>query len=122
MHFSRFCLTFIFQVVYKTFYINRDTFFYLLFGCPTANFRPLLRGQPHSTNLNQCIIQVSTQGSLEAYNKVGSRSLAEHLLRHELGTFGFYNNTLTYWATLPIGHSSNRPPGTTPEVKKVCID
>ena len=27
--------------------------FYLLFGCPMANFRPLLRGELHSSNVNQ---------------------------------------------------------------------
>ena len=30
-------------------------FFYLLFGCPTANFEPFSRGQPHKTNVNHCV-------------------------------------------------------------------
>ena len=30
-------------------------FFKLLFACPTANFRPLSRRQPHSLNVNYCV-------------------------------------------------------------------
>ena len=31
-------------------------FFYLLFGCPTANFGALLRGQLYALNFNHCIL------------------------------------------------------------------
>ena len=29
----------------------------MLFGCPTANFGPMSRGQPHSHHVNYCIHQ-----------------------------------------------------------------
>ena len=31
-------------------------FFYLLLGCPMANSGPLSRGQPHSPNVNHCVL------------------------------------------------------------------
>ena len=41
-----------------------ETFFYLLFGCPTANFESLSRGQLHSPDVNDdCVILVSTRRS-----------------------------------------------------------
>ena len=42
--------------------------FYLLFGCPTANWRSLLMGQPCSSNINHCVLPIFDQkvtGSLE---------------------------------------------------------
>ena len=41
-------------------------FFQLLLGCPTANFGPLSKGQPHSFNVNHCVVTFSTQRSLGA--------------------------------------------------------
>ena len=38
-------------------------FLHPLFGCPTANFGPWLRGQSHSPDVNHYIIQVLTRGS-----------------------------------------------------------
>ena len=35
---------------------RRAAFFQLLFGCPTANFGPLSRGQPHQPDVNHCIL------------------------------------------------------------------
>ena len=44
-------------------YIEREliwgwciNFFELLFGCPATNFGPLLRGQPHSPDVNHCVL------------------------------------------------------------------
>ena len=51
-------------------------FFHLLFGCPTTSSGPLLRGQPHSVDLNLFIILVSIK-------KVWSLSLVEHLVGFE---------------------------------------
>ena len=40
-------------------------YFYRLFGCPTANFGPLLRGQSHSSDVvNHCVFKWRPQGSL----------------------------------------------------------
>ena len=35
----------------------------LLFGCPMANFGPLLRGQPHSPDVNHCVFTYLTKMS-----------------------------------------------------------
>ena len=40
-------------------------FFQLLFGSPMANFGPLLRGQPHSPDVNHCISVLHCHYSLE---------------------------------------------------------
>ena len=42
----------------------------LLFGCPTANFGSLLRGQPHSPDVNHCVLHFSFEGHWEPCNKV----------------------------------------------------
>ena len=34
----------------------------LLFGCSTANFGPLSRRQPHSSNFNKCILNIRHEG------------------------------------------------------------
>ena len=43
-----------------------NVFFYLLFGCLTANGGPLSRRQSHLPNANHCVWQVSTQKSVGA--------------------------------------------------------
>ena len=64
------------------------TFFKLLFGCPMANFEPLLRRQPHWPNVNHCVFEV------------GSLSPAECLIGFETGTFWCWLKCLN-----PLGHS-----------------
>ena len=64
-------------------------FFELLFGCPMANFEPLLRGKPHSHDVNHCISYFQPEGHWELRNKVGSLGPAECLVGFELGTFQF---------------------------------
>ena len=64
-------------------------FFYLLFGCPTANFGPLSRGQPHSPDVNHCVLHFRPEGHREPRNEVGSLSPAERLVGFEPGTFRF---------------------------------
>ena len=34
----------------------QNAFFYVLLGCPTYNFRPLLWGRPHSSNDSHCAL------------------------------------------------------------------
>ena len=51
--------------------------FWLLFGCPMANYKPLLRVQPHSPDVNHCAFTYFTQMS------------PEHLVGFEPGTFIF---------------------------------
>ena len=41
----------------------------LLLGCLTANFGSLLRGQPHSANVNHCVFTFLTQRPPEALKK-----------------------------------------------------
>ena len=38
---------------------RKGHFLKLLFGCPTANFGPLSRGQPQSPYVNHCVFTVS---------------------------------------------------------------
>ena len=58
----------------------------LLFDCPMVNFGPLLRGQPHSPNVNHYTLS-NLQGHQELRKGVGFLSLAEHLVGFELGKF-----------------------------------
>ena len=55
-----------------------------------ANFGPLLRGQPHSLDVNDvnyCALHIQLQGHWEPRNKVGSLSLAQRLMGFEPETF-----------------------------------
>ena len=44
---------------------------------------------------------VRPEGHREPRNEVGSLNPMEHLVGFEPGTFQFYHNALTHWATLP---------------------
>ena len=46
-------------------YLKKNFFFKLLFGCPTANFGPLSRGQPHSPDVNHCVLHIRPEGHRE---------------------------------------------------------
>ena len=72
----------------------------MLFGCSTANFGPLSRGQPQSPDVNHCILHFRPEGHREPRNKVGSLSLAERLVGIEPGTFQFLVQRLN-----PLIHS-----------------
>ena len=72
-----------------------------IFGCSTANFGPLSRGQPHSPDVNHCVLHIRPEGHREPRNEVGSLRTAEHLVGFELGTFRFSLQRLN-----PLGHSS----------------
>ena len=50
---------------------------YLRFGCPMANFEPLLREQPHPTHVNQCFLLIFNLKVTR--NKVESLSPAKRL-------------------------------------------
>ena len=58
-------------------------------GCPTANFEPLPRGQPHQLDVNHCILTILTHGHRELRNEVGSLGPAERLVGIEPGNFRF---------------------------------
>ena len=64
-------------------------FFKLLFGCPTANFGPLSRGQPDSPDVNHCVLHIQPEGHREPHSEVGFLSPATCLVGFELGTFRF---------------------------------
>ena len=64
-------------------------FFKLLLRCPTANFRPLTKGQPHLLDANHCVLIILTQRSPGVSNKIGSLSLAKYLVEIEPRTFKF---------------------------------
>ena len=64
-----------------------------------ANFGPLSRGQPHSPDVNHCVLHFRPEGHREPHNEVGSLSPAEHLVGFELETFQFLLQCLN-----PLGH------------------
>ena len=39
-------------------FLMSNVFFLLLFGCLTVNFGPLLRGQPHSSYFDHCVLSL----------------------------------------------------------------
>ena len=43
--------------------VKTSDIFYLIFGCPTANFGSLPREQPHSPDVNHCVFTYSTRNS-----------------------------------------------------------
>ena len=45
-----------------------------------ANFEPLSRGQPHSPDVNHCVLHLGPKGHREPRNEVGSLSPAECLV------------------------------------------
>ena len=57
-----------------------NTIYQLLFASATANFGPLLEGQPHPTDVNNCVSTIQHKDHQEPYNKVESLGLAEHLV------------------------------------------
>ena len=95
-----FCFSFALKIysTLKMFLLN--WIFQLLFGCPTAIFGPLSRRQPHSPDVNWCVLHFRREGHREPCSEVGSLSLAERLVGFEPGTF---------WSLLqclkPLGHS-----------------
>ena len=86
--------------IFNNYFVNFFFFFKLLFGCPTANFGPLSRGQPHSPDVNHCVLHFRPEGHREPRNEVGSLSPAERLVGFEPGTFWFLLQRLN-----PLGHS-----------------
>ena len=64
--------------------------FELLFGCPTANYGPLLMRQPltHSM-LITFVLRIRPKGHRESRNKVGSLNPTERLVGLEPRTFQF---------------------------------
>ena len=50
-----------------------------LFGCSTANFGPLSRGQSYWTNINNCVFVIFLPGGhQELLSEVGSLGLVDH--------------------------------------------
>ena len=65
-----------------------------------ANFGPLSRGQPHSPDVNHCILHFRPEGHREPRSEVGSLSPVERLVGFEPGTFRFLLQRLN-----PLSHS-----------------
>ena len=64
---------------------GHQTSFDMLFGCPTAKFGSLSRGQPHPM-LITAFWRFWPEGHREPCNEIGSITLAEYLVRFEQGT------------------------------------
>ena len=75
-------------------------FSYLLFGCPTANFEPLSRGQPHSRYVSHCVLHIRPEGHQELRNEAEPLSPDKCPVGFEPGTFRFLLQHLN-----PLGHS-----------------
>ena len=54
-----------------------------------AKFGPLSRGQPHSPDVNHCVLHFRPEGHREPHSEVGFLSQAECLVGFEPGTFRF---------------------------------
>ena len=97
---NRICKIIMSTILKNNLQIQGLFFFKLLLGCPTANFGPLSRGQPHSPDVNHCVFHFRSEGHQEPRSEVGFLSPAEHLVRFEPGTFRFLLQRLN-----PLGHS-----------------
>ena len=75
------------------------TFFKLPFGCLTANFGPLSRGQPPSPDVNYCILHFRPEGHREPCSQV---------LRAPSGVWTGNLLILTTMPFNPPGHSSHQ--------------
>ena len=71
-----------------------------------ANFGRLSGGQPHSLDVNHCVLHFRPEGHWEPCNEVGSLSQAERLGGVEPGAFSFLLERLN-----PLGHSPQRVEG-----------
>ena len=71
--------------------------FYLFFVCPTPKLGPLLREQPHSTDVNHCIFTIFwLEGHLESCSKAGSLNSTDSLVWFEPGRLWFDQDALTH--------------------------
>ena len=52
----------------------------MLFGCPTTNFGPLLKGQSHKLDAYHCMFTIWSEGHKEPCNKFGSLNQATRLV------------------------------------------
>ena len=67
--FCYFLFSFIFMYIRKTIQEKPFFFFKLLFGCPKAKFGLLLRGQPHSPDVNHCVLHFRPEDHWEPRNE-----------------------------------------------------
>ena len=83
-------------------------FFWLLFGCPTVNFGPLLREQPDSLDINHFVFTFLTRrGHRESHSKAGSLSPAQCLVGFEPGSFRFWLQRVNPLGYSPLKHCSH---------------
>ena len=80
--------------------LGQKNFFKTAIWLPHGQLWAIIEGQPHPSNVNQCVLHFRPEGRREPRNKVGSLSPAEHLLGIELGTCRFLLQRLK-----PLGHS-----------------
>ena len=64
-------------------------FFLTAIWLPLANFGTLSRRQPHSPNVNHCVLPIRPKGHQEPCSRVRSLSLAKCPAGFEPGTFQF---------------------------------
>ena len=95
-------LVFYIRKDWKRFILMESVFlfiYYVLFGCPSANFGPLPRAQPYSPNLHHSIyVKFQPKSHWELPNKIGFLNPAKRLVNFQPGTFWFTHNPLTLLA------------------------
>ena len=69
-----------------------------------VNLGPLPSRQPHSHDVNHCVIHFRPEGRQDPRNEVGSLIPAIPLVGFEPEKLRFYHNALTHRASLLISH------------------
>ena len=77
-------------------------FFKCYLAAPRPTLRPLLRGQPHSPNVNHYFLHIRPEVHREPLSEVGSLSPVERLVGFELWTFRFWYKALTHLFQLDV--------------------
>ena len=78
--------------IISTFFLTSQMVFYLLFGCRTANLRPLPRRQPYLTRF---VDFTWVEGDRQPRNEVEPQSLVKYQVAFESANFSFSCNDLT---------------------------
>ena len=78
--------------------------FYMLFGCPTANFGSLPRGQPHELDVNHCVSDNSFDPRVTGrlVTRFGPKTLRSTQWCLNQEPSDSESNVLTHYVTLPL--------------------
>ena len=77
-----------------------DEHIFLCYSATHDQLWPVIERQSHSPDVKHYVIQFRPEDQHEPRNEVRSLNHVTHLVGFEPGTFQFYHNALTGWATL----------------------